>query len=300
MRTFLKDYFSFTKKEYNGILILLFIITIVLLLPSLNRLVSSEPQYQFSQIKPQIEAIQEIALNEQSKSSKISTHGHTSISTPSYFQFNPNRLSEQDWRKLGLNDGQIRVLANYQEKGGRFRRKEDLKKIYCISLGQYQALEPYIQIPNNPQDQSADISISYQPKKHIPALVNINLADSTQLETIRGIGPTFANRIMKYRNRLGGFHHKEQLKEVYGIDSAKYAQISEQITIGGGSVKKFNINSVVFDEIKQFPYLSYKQMNAIIQYRKIHGNYKDEYDLAKVVILNPEALTKIIPYIDYK
>lgn len=300
MRTFLKDYFNFTKKEYNGILILLLVITTVLLLPSLNQLISSEPRYQFAQFKPQIEAIQEIAVSEQSKSYKISKYDHRSTSSPIYFEFNPNGLSEQDWLKLGLNLSQIRVISNYQAKGGRFRRKEDLKKIYSISSDHYLALEPYIQIPNNSKDRSAGISTSDQPKKQTPILVNINLADSTQLETIRGIGPTFANRIIKYRSRLGGFCRKEQLKEVYGIDSAKYAQISNQITIGEGSIKKININNAVFDEIKHFPYLSYKQINAIIQYRKIHGKFNDTHDLAKIAILNPETLTKIISYIGYK
>lgn len=50
-----------------------------------------------------------------------------------------------------------------------------------------------------------------------PLVVNLNDADTTTLMLIHGIGPTFASRIVRYRDRLGGFTHKEQLLEVYGF-----------------------------------------------------------------------------------
>ncbi|WP_424058743.1 ComEA family DNA-binding protein, partial [Pedobacter sp.] len=47
------------------------------------------------------------------------------------------------------------------------------------------------------------------------------------------------------------------------------------------------------------PYLSYKQINAIIQFRKQHGNYNDANDLKKVLILSPQIIEKIAPYLTY-
>lgn len=118
------------------------------------------------------------------------------------------------------------------------------------------------------------------------------------METVRGIGPAFASRIIKYRNRLGGFHSKDQLREVYGLDSIKYEQIKDQLRVSG-TIRKININTSTFNELKTHPYLNYKQINAIIQYRKQHGNYTDIDDLHQVSILNPEFLRKIAPYLSF-
>ncbi|MFZ4102277.1 MAG: ComEA family DNA-binding protein, partial [Sphingobacterium thalpophilum] len=127
----------------------------------------------------------------------------------------------------------------------------------------------------------------------------INAADSLELERIRGIGPAFALRIIKFRRRLGGFYRKEQLLEVYGMDSLKYDQLKDQIQVNTGLVRRLNINTFTFEEIRHHPYLTYKQMNAIIQYRTQHGLYKSIDDLRKIAILNEEIIRKIEPYFSF-
>ncbi|RYF98398.1 MAG: helix-hairpin-helix domain-containing protein, partial [Chitinophagaceae bacterium] len=130
-------------------------------------------------------------------------------------------------------------------------------------------------------------------------IVEVNQADSAGLDQIKGIGPAFANRILKYRERLGGFYKKEQLMEVYGLDSVKYAEIKDRITINPSAIKTVNINTADFSALKSSPYLSYKQINAIIQYRKQHGNYSSTGDLKKIAILTPQVIEKIAPYITF-
>src|SRR3569833_3197280 len=56
-------------------------------------------------------------------------------------------------------------------------------------------------------------------------VIELNSADSAKLTELKGIGPSFARRIINYRNRLGGFINKEQLKEVYGMDDDRYAEM---------------------------------------------------------------------------
>ena len=130
-------------------------------------------------------------------------------------------------------------------------------------------------------------------------MVELNSADSAALETVNGIGPAFASRIIKYRSRLGGFNSKEQLREVYGIDSAKYQALQSQVNVDAGSIQKININTAQFGDLKKNPYLSFKQMNALIQYRKQHGNYSSVADLRKVLILNDEVLARLAPYLSF-
>jgi DNA uptake protein ComE-like DNA-binding protein len=130
--------------------------------------------------------------------------------------------------------------------------------------------------------------------------IELNTADSAQLTTVRGIGASFAIRIIRYRNRIGGFYNKEQLKEVYELDSAKYAEIKGQLTVNPSSVIKVNINAISFASLRQSPYLSYKQASAIIEYRTQHGNYNSIDDVGNVAIITPDVLHKIEPYIKFK
>ncbi|MFH1561556.1 MAG: helix-hairpin-helix domain-containing protein [Patescibacteria group bacterium] len=62
-------------------------------------------------------------------------------------------------------------------------------------------------------------------------LVNINSANQSQLETLTGIGPSFANRIIEYRQSNGGFKSIEEIMAVSGIGTKTFEKIKDQITI---------------------------------------------------------------------
>jgi len=130
-------------------------------------------------------------------------------------------------------------------------------------------------------------------------IIELNSADSAKLTELKGIGVSFARRIVNYRNRLGGFINKDQLKEVYGMDDDRYAEMQAQVSVDPSHIKKIHINKVDFDGLKHFPYLTFKQMNAIVQFREQHG-YASLNDMRNVAILNDEILRKIEPYIDFK
>ncbi len=307
MKTSLKAYFDFSKKEFNGILILCVLIIAILIFPFAYRILKKKEIYNFTQFQHEIAEFKASALSERAYSYKdIKDEIEDKEIKASYFNFDPNGLPAEEWKKLGFSELQIKVIKNYESKGGKFYTKDDLKKIYSITASQFARLEPYITISSTyskedksyNNDKFKNTSEKY-PKKPPTAIVELNDADSAKMETIRGIGPAFASRIIKYRNRLGGFYDKKQLREVFGLDSAKYEQIKDLIRIDASSIKKINVNTVTFDDIKKHPYLSYKQMNAIIQYRKQHGEYKSVDDLKKVVILNAEIIRKIEPYISY-
>eukprot|EP01012_Entosiphon_sulcatum_P012591 TRINITY_DN17919_c0_g1_i1.p1 TRINITY_DN17919_c0_g1~~TRINITY_DN17919_c0_g1_i1.p1 ORF type:complete len:303 (-),score=34.75 TRINITY_DN17919_c0_g1_i1:302-1087(-) len=217
------------------------------------------------------------------------------------FNFDPNTLDADGWQTLGLSPKQAKAIINYTAKGGKFYKPDDLQKMYTISPEMYKKILPYVKIA----DQGLNNSKKYAPfekkeyVKKAAVIVDINIADSAQLDEIKGIGGAFANRILKYRERLGGFYKKEQLMEVYGLDSARYAEIKDQISISNVPLKTININTAAFNDLRRNPYLSYKQINAVIQYRKQHGNYAGLADLKKVVILNQQVIDKIAPYISF-
>lgn len=210
------------------------------------------------------------------------------IANPTMFAFNPNKLPASKWKQLGLSDKQISTIKNYEAKGGHFYKAEDVKKIYAITAADYARLKPYINIPEDTYNDN---------KLKLGIVVEINTTDSAKLTQIRGIGPAFAKRIVEYRARLGGFLNKDQLKEVYGIDAEKYDQLKDQVSVNPARINKIKINEVDFEGLRRFPYLTNKQTNAIIQYRKQHGNYQSIADMQNIVILNADILRKIEPYI---
>ncbi|MVN21036.1 ComEA family DNA-binding protein [Mucilaginibacter arboris] len=301
-----KNYFSITKKEWNGMLVLAVLMIMVLIAPDVYQFFVVPEQVDFSRIK-EAQRILDGAKEEQPAYNRSSYHHYDKVDAsfsskklkPEYFTFNPNNLSEEQWKKLGLSDRQIKVIKNYEAKGGKFYKKEDLQKIYSVTPTDYARLGPYVTIPDRNFSKNYPAAAS-SPKVKPLVVVNINHADSAQLTEIRGIGPAFAARILKYRSRLGGFYQKKQLMEVYGLDSAKYNEIEKQVEVDASGISKININTCNFDDLKRNPYLSFKQMNALIQYRKQHGNYSSIKDMKNVSILNDEVLGKIEPYLMFK
>ncbi len=64
------------------------------------------------------------------------------------------------------------------------------------------------------------------------AKVDLNTATAAELEALPGIGPTYARRIIEYRQQRGPFTDISQIKEVQGIGEALYARINDRLTVG--------------------------------------------------------------------
>lgn len=255
--------------------VLVVIILLVLAAPYIYRYFHKETPTNFKDFD------KTVALLNSGNSSSLS---EDKIARPVLFKFDPNNLPAEKWLQLGLSEKQITTIKHYEAKGGRFYKKQDVQKIYAITADDYRRLAPYIDIPGG-----------YTNKATIT--VELNSADSAKLTRINGIGPAFAQRILEYRKRLGGFLSKEQLKEIYGLDDEKYDQIKDQVRVDADNIKKIKINQVDFEGLRRFPYLTNKQTNAIIQYRTQHGNYNSIADMRNIVILDDVILRKIAPYI---
>ncbi len=298
----LQGAFTFSKKEINGLVVFCFLLLAILMAPIAYHWFNEPEVFVFKDFEKEIKSFKASGqAKTRYKYLQVRDEIENNESEPQYFNFNPNNLPTESWGKLGLSRKQIAVIKNYETKGGRFYQKEDLKKIYSISDKEYLSLEPYITIPEptHPDRGSAKTYELKNPVINTPKVVEINGADSVELETIRGIGPAFASRIIRYRTRLGGFYKAEQLKEVYGIDASKFEQFQRQIVVDVSAVRKININTCGFDDLKAHPYLTFKQINAILQYRKQHGAYSSLIDLKKVILLDELVLSKLGPYLNF-
>jgi DNA uptake protein ComE-like DNA-binding protein len=289
MKVHIKSYLSITKKEWNGMVVMVILIALILAAPYIYQMFRKDNTINFKDFDKAIAQLNKAQHSKDYIDSKPASD--VKISHPVMFPFNPNNLSAAQWEQLGLSERQANIIKHYEAKGGKFYNKEDVKKIYSITDSDYKRLEPFINFPVAEQTS----------KKAKPGeIIELNSADSAKLTEIRGIGPSFAMRIFRYRERLGGFYNKEQLKEIFGIDSSKYAEIKDAVSVNPGVITKININIVSLNQLRVFPYLGYKQVNAIIQYRVQHGSYASIADMKNIAILDNLILRKIEPYLNFK
>lgn len=298
---FIKEFLNLSKTEKAGIwLLIALLLTIILLSAFLRSTKTSVANNDFSEFEKQIQTWENSISSDNQQYSNV----YNDLDAPSYssaksklnpFPFNPNELDADGWKRLGLTDKQTKSILNYRQKGGEFRIKSDFAKMYTISKEEFAVLGPFIQLPEKQQQKPDYNASSYEKKEAVR--VEINSADTAALKKVRGIGPAFALRIVSYRSRLHGYVSIDQLKEVKGIDSVKYAEISPYLFVNPYLVRKININTVTFDELKSHPYFGYNIALSLINYRKQHGDYKVLTDIKKSALVTEDVYRKISPYL---
>ena len=105
-------------------------------------------------------------------------------------------------------------------------------------------------------------------ERKAPVIVELNSADTLDLQQLRGIGPGFARRIVAYREKLGGYVGKEQLLEVFGMDTARYRGIEASVRVDPSAIKGIDVNTATFKELMRHPYVQFAAAKAIVLHRQ--------------------------------
>ncbi len=159
MKQFVRDYLTFNKRERNGLFVLLTIITSLIVYLNVSDNFLTPKIVDFAKFENEIKTfnasitkVNDSLKQEKSISfTKVSSLDNSIKKQSERFYFDPNNLPEKDWLRLGLSDKQIHTIKNYESKGGAFRKKEDVKKMYCIKSDLFSSLEPYIRIGSTEQ-----------------------------------------------------------------------------------------------------------------------------------------------------
>ncbi|PKP33762.1 MAG: hypothetical protein CVU00_09995 [Bacteroidetes bacterium HGW-Bacteroidetes-17] len=287
MKNFLSGFFYFNKKERRGIYVLVIIITLIGIFNLALPFIIQKPEIDFAKYEQFISHYDSlINSNKKSRDSIIQ-----------YFNFDPNKLKMEEWLQLGLNLKQAQVIINYRDKGGVFKTKADLRKIYSIDSSLFSKLNPFI---NLPEKENQTNKKHLQIKDSIPFQVELNSTDSIELIKIKGIGPVFASRIMKYRDLLGGYVSISQLQEVYGIDSLKYTSLKDFfLPCNIALVQHLNINEADFKDLLKHPYISYDFTKDIVNRRqkKVFDKAEDAFNDQ---FISESLFKKLLPYLTTK
>ena len=277
---FLRKWLTFSKGERVAIITILAAI-LILVLACLFRPTRQSLSDASLQNLDSLLALRQAAIEAQQQKQAEQPQEATELHP---FPFNPNTVTEDELRQIGLTDRQIRNIMNYKAKGGKFYSKNDLGKLYTISEEDFAQLEPFIVLPevargkNTKSSEQSGVSTgstTAKPEKKTIPIVDLNTADSLALVELPQIGAYTAVRIIEFRDKLGGFVDREQLRDVKGMDDARFAMIQPYIIIGEAEIRKIDINRADFKTLVHHPYLSYEQVKRIFNYREKRGMIKN-------------------------
>jgi competence ComEA-like helix-hairpin-helix protein len=220
--------------------------------------------------------------------------------------FDPNTVDSITLLHLGFKPWQAKNMLKYRAKGGKYRKNEDLKKLYGMTDSMYVALAPYIYIKQDSiavdSLQGDSVRVDSLPKwKSIKkdTILNLRTADTTELKLIRGIGSYRARMIVRYREQLGGYARVEQILEARGMDKVVPDSILPHFYIDSVVVEKMAVNRMRPESLQRHPYLNFEQAKAIYEYRRKHIRIKSADELKKIKHLSPEDIEKVLIYLDF-
>lgn len=296
-----KDHFTFSRRERKGIALL----SLVLLGQCIYLFYLEEYAVPplpadaalMQKALAEMEASRDSFMDEQQRFTKQHTAvGRHHTTRVKLFPFDPNSLGLDGWQQLGLSRRQAESVLRYRERGGRFRKKSDLAKAYGIGPEKARILGPYALLPDSLPHRASFRSTTKSPRW---TSVELNQADSVSLEALPGIGPGLAGRIIRYRERLGGYRSLDQLREVWGVDDSLYAFIAPRLSVdSSASFRRLKLNTDSLEVFGRHPYVGWKLGRVIINYRKQHGPFQEVEGILRTGLIAADNFRKLAPYLE--
>ncbi|WP_400193631.1 ComEA family DNA-binding protein [Hymenobacter sp. B81] len=318
LRRAVRRHFGFSRTETNGFAVLLLLLLALLaapllLRPALPRYHSAQDRRALNQLTAELAAQRPAARRYPPRQSR-----YPAVPQVALAPFDPNTLDEAGWQARGLPHFLARRLVRYREVIGGFRAKEQVRKAYGLSPEQYARLAPYLQLPETLPARSDQPYTSRYPRRDSARRewpksrfvskprnlqpFDLNVADTTQLMQIRGVGRRLAARLVDYRERLGGFTSPGQAAEIYVLrDAPDLVDSLRKYTFvrAGYQPAPLNVNGGAFEELCQHPYLGKRLARVLVAYRAQHGPFREPADLRQIRIIDDETYQKLLPYLRF-
>ncbi len=128
----------------------------------------------------------------------------------------------------GIGPGLAQRIIADREANGPFRETEEITRVFGIGDTRYQALKDLITAGRGEAPVSRGAPVDR---------INLNTATQSELETLPGIGPVMARRIIEYREQEGGFKKTEDLTLVHGIGAKTYESLKNRVTVYGEALE---------------------------------------------------------------
>lgn len=290
----MKGYFNFSKKEKFGVIILSSIIVVLVLVLNVGFAVCVPKPHD---VDPN--QLEYLVLNTQRSNPFNNFPEDHNQNQSTLRKFNPNTIQLNEWMDLGFSEKQTNAILTYRNNYGPFTKKEDLKKIYVINEKKYNQLAPFMVFDGVVSDDKTSNQEFNSPKSGTSTTktnIKINSATKEDLMALNGIGETFADRILNYRNKLGGFVESEQIEKLYISDDAK-SILKEKTVFDVENIRKTNINLANKETLKLIPYSNWAVVAEILRYRD--QNEISNLDFLTDKFISPENKEKFMHYVEF-
>lgn len=288
----IKPYFSFTRNEKRGVIVLLTLIAVTILirliLPYLyyNKF-QSDFKFEYTEVERKPD------FNNRAAQSITSKAAINSPITKKPDFFDPNTATLNELVKVGFSKWTANNLIKFREAGGVFKTDSSLYKIYGIDSTYYELIRRYCKI-----DKSG-IEITEKNRKAFKEMfkVELNSADTAKLIQLPGIGEVLSLRIINYRQSLGGYVNENQLLEVYGLKEENFNLFKDFLIIDSVNVTAIQLNNASEKELSAHPYITNYQSKAILKYRELIGEFQHPHQLVENFILTDEEYKRVKFYL---
>jgi len=290
MKKWLRDLFTFSAGERNGIIALVFVLIVICSLHM--KLVLHHPapvQTGYPDWMKDTAFYLEAVENTSPEKDIIPDQFPSNLVHAEKTAIDPNIATLEELILAGFSLRVSRTIIHYREKGGKFRNTGDLKKVYGLTPEAIQAVAGNIRI-DEPESFIADPSAEFSLR------ININTADSVVFERLPGIGPVLARRIIRYRSLLGGYCSQEQIREVFGITDSLYAKIADRLEADTIHLTKINLNTADENVLARHPYIGKYLAAGIIQYRSHAGKISKTAELQTNGLIPKDRFDKLKYY----
>ena len=284
-----KSHFWYNNGQRNGILFLVFIVVILQLFFFF---------VDFSKQKPSnINTEEIINFQEEVDSLKLV---EIENSKPRIFPFNPNFLTDFKGYQLGMSTDEIDRLLSHRAQGNYINSTEEFQEITKVSDSLLNVISPYFKFPDWTQNQKSTKTKNSEGSKNY-VQQDLNLATAEDLMVIQGIGPTLAQRIIKYRNLLQGYSINDQLYEVWNLEKEVANRVLERfIVIEKPNITKINVNTATFKEVLSVIYIDYELTKKILDYRDQVAELQSLEELKQIEGFPIEKFDRIALYLQAK
>jgi DNA uptake protein ComE-like DNA-binding protein len=303
----LRDYFGFSATELRGFWLLTSAALVILAFTAFLKplLFLTKPDVHFlttNQLDSLVGVLEQLSADEPQQ-------WGTQVVASGFKPFNPNSASSELMKENGIPEWLVDRIVKYRKKGGRFQIKDDLLKIYGFPEDVHAKLYPYILLPVQ-QKKIPATQVHYRRKKDTSKLrniddreiekININTVDSTTLQQLSGIGVILSARIVRFRNKLGGFYSLDQLSEIYHITPEVVETLKNHTYLSPEfPLNKININQDDVSTLASHPYISFSLAKAIVKHRDNYGGFESLEDCREVYLMEESIFRKLRPYLNF-
>lgn len=285
----LKPYFTYTKSQRNGLLVLFALIVAVQILHHFRNVAIPNEN---SAEKQQWLSMQKVidSLGKQAKTQR-----------PKFYPFNPNFISDFKGYQLGMSVAEIDRLLEFRKTNRYVNSASEFQNVTQVSDSLLQKIAPYFKFPDWVKNKrTLQYAHAAFPKKEKTVVLDINLATQEELKKVYGIGDGLSQRILNEKEKLGGFVSMEQMNDIWGLSEEVIANLNRSFKVAEiPKVKKIKINDASVKELSQFPYFRYALAKSIVTYRSMNGNIKDAEDLLKISGFPVDKVKIIALYLEF-